>query len=121
MVSKHDLLPILVSVALVIASAVAVVGGTALLAGTPVDAGETVPDSSDLQQYGIVTERSITAVWNQLGFVSAPFQWFFAHPTELLLVFELGLLVEHLRLLNQMDHNLVNRLDRSPTDTGEEK
>lgn len=116
MAHTRDRLTLLVTAAVVAAAVGAVVAGSSQLTVPRPESTEAVPDSADLQRYAAVTERTLTTAREHVRSLTAPLGPFLEHPAELLLVFELGLLVEHLRLLNRVDDNLAERLDRPPTD-----
>lgn len=121
MVHYRDWLPIVLTALVVTAGAVAGVGvvtdpPTPLLAGS---IGSS-PDTADLHRFVTATERTLGVAADGVRSLTAPLHPFFEHPAELLLVFELGLLVEHLRLLNRVDENLADRLEQVPADRDED-
>lgn len=118
MVPTRDLLSLLVTAIVVAAAVGAGVDGPNQSPGPLPEPTETVPDSADLQRYAAVTERALRWAHELVRSLTAPVRPFHEHPAELLLVFELGLLVEHLQMLDRVDDTLVDRLVRSPIDPG---
>lgn len=120
MVHDRDLLRFVLTALVVSAGAVAGVGAATDHPGLLPTVSESAADPADLHRVVTATERTLGGAHEQLQSLTAPLEPFFEHPTELILVFELGLLVEHLRLLNRVDESLAERLEQASTDRDED-
>lgn len=87
----------------VVIAAMAAGVGVASQASVPLSPAFSLPiDGPPVERLSTIGATTLVSIQTRLLSGTAPVRAFLDHPTKLLLLFELGLLVEHLRLLNRL-------------------